>query len=182
MMDCQINRFPDNRFVSFLRCLLLFVLAFACIAGAKKQPATSVRFYAEGSSQDSPVFGMAVNLHNPDRVAYISKIAAISERDVVGIFPFPATDGTAGCAFRLDEHGTISLDTLSVEKRGTTLVAMVNGRHVIDILVDKRVSDGVITIPRGLAAAEIDQLAKAFPVVGGKKVPEGRVELPTKGL
>ncbi|MDP9291529.1 MAG: hypothetical protein M3O82_04090 [Verrucomicrobiota bacterium] len=171
MMVCKFNRFPDNRAVLAVRRIVLVVVAFSLVAGAKKQPKTTVRFFTESSVHDSAVFGNPVQLRNPDRVTYISKIPAISERDIAGVFPFPAADGTAGCAFQLDEHGTIMLDTLSVEKRGTTLLAMVNGRRVIDILIDKRVADGLVTIPRGLAALEIDQLVKAFPVIGGKKAP-----------
>jgi len=34
-----------------------------------------------------------------------------------------------------------------VAKKGTLLIASINGRQVADITIDQRVSDGVVTIP-----------------------------------
>lgn len=152
-----------------LRFLLLIPLAILSIAAAKKRPEVTVRFFTETNPQDTNAFATPVTLRYPPRQVYIDKIAAISERDIVGIYPFPAADGTMGCAFKLDEHGRIGLDTLSVEKRGTSLVAVVNGRQVIDMQIDRRVSDGFVTIPNGLTPLEIAMLQKKYKVIGGGK-------------
>ena len=94
---------------------------------------------------------------------------SITEREISGIFPFPASDGTMGCAFKLDDHGRVWLDTLSIEKKGMALVAMVNGRIVCDMLIDKRVADGIISIPNGLTNEDITILKKKFKVIGTGK-------------
>jgi hypothetical protein len=100
---------------------------------------------------------------------YVDEIAAISEQDIIGIYPFAVADGTGGCSFKLDDHGTIGLDTLSMAKRGTLLIATINGRQVADILIDKRVSDGIVTIPGGITTDEMKDMLKKFALIGGKK-------------
>lgn len=138
------------------------LLALGLIAAGKKEPEVMVRFFTEANAKDTGSFSVPVMFQNPPRRGYISKIPNLSERDVRGIYLFPGNDGTIGCAFYLDEHGTVMLDTLSVEKRGTSLLAIVNGRQVIDMLIDRRVSDGIVTIPRGLTPEEGNLLKKAF--------------------
>ena len=152
-----------SRFFQFLPLLLL---AIFCTAGAKKKPGPSVRFYAEASERDTSTFAVPVMLQYPPRQAWVDKIPVINEHDIAAIYPFPADDGTMGCAFKLDEHGTLMLDTLSVEKRGTSVVAVVNGRQVIDMQIDRRVSDGVITVPHGLSPQDIALLTKKYKVLG----------------
>lgn len=152
-----------------MKLLQVFALILLCggmMGMAKKKPVVTVRFHTEANPRDTDTFTAPVQLQNPPRRSQISKIPDISENDVAAIFPFPAADGTAGCAFKLNNHGTMALDTLSIDRRGTSLVALINGRQVIDLQIDKRVSDGVITIPAGLAAAEIVLLEKKFPILG----------------
>lgn len=145
----------------------LFLLLF--VAGAKKQPKSTVRFHTEGNARDTEVFSVPATLMYPPREAFLSKVADISEMNVVSIYPFPAADGTMGCAFQLDTNGRIALETLSVNKRGSSLVAFVGGRQVVDMQVDQKVTDGIVTIPRGLAPAEIQALEKRFKDMGKKK-------------
>jgi hypothetical protein len=153
------------------RLLIISLLAFLCVAAGKKQPQLTVRFFAEANRRDTDEFAIPVNLQYPPHVAYIDKIPVVSERDIAAIYPFNATDGTMGCAFKLDDHGTLALDTLSIERRGTSLVAMVNGRQIIDMQIDRRVSDGVLTIPRGLTTQEIARLQKKFKTLGQERKP-----------
>ena len=148
---------------------ILPLAALLFVAGAKKQPPVTVRFHVEGNAQDTNVFTTPVTLQNPARQAFIDKIPVISERDIQSIFPFEAGDGTLGCAFKLDDHGRIALDTTSLDKRGTSLVAFVNGRQVVDMVIDKHVSDGIISIQRGLTSVDIMTLQKKYPILGAAK-------------
>jgi hypothetical protein len=141
-------------------------LVLLFVAAGKKEPPFTVRFYAETNAKDTESFATPVQLQYPPRKAYIQKVPAISERDIVAIYPFQASDGSMGCAFKLDDHGRIAIDSLSIEKRGTSLVAVVNNRQVIDMLIDKRVSDGIITIPRGLSVQEAMMMQLKFKIIG----------------
>jgi hypothetical protein len=146
--------------------LLVPVLALLFVAAGKKEPGFSVRFFAEANAQDTDTFASPVQLQYPPRKAFVQKVPVISERDVLSIYPFQASDGTMGCAFKLDDHGRIALDSLSIEKRGSSLVAVVNNRQVIDMLIDRRVSDGIITIPRGLTPQEAVMMQEKFKTFG----------------
>ncbi len=165
------------RFMRFL----LPLLALCLIAGAKK-PKVTVRFHIEVNEVSGAPFMMTSVVPGSDRKVTLSKSAEISEDDIVAIYPFPANDETFGCAFRLDAHGRIALDSLSNDARGAMLVAFVNTRAVTAMLVDKRVSDGIITINRGLTREEAILLIKTFPVLGqsAQKKPKKGVYVPPK--
>ncbi len=161
---------------------LLLSAALLLVAGAKK-PTVPVRFYAETNARDGSSFAQPVALLGSAKQVYVSKVPVLSERDIVGVYPVLAPDGSMGCAFKLDEHGRIALEGMSVEKRGQMLIAVVNGRHVLDMIIDDRKSDGIIYIPRGLEVIEVSLLTKKFPVMGvkkGKKAP--KPEAPAKLL
>ncbi|XHR29244.1 MAG: hypothetical protein ACFUZC_01500 [Chthoniobacteraceae bacterium] len=158
---------------------LIPLLALCLIAGAKK-PKVAVRFHIEVNEVSGAPFIMTSAVPGSDRKVTLSKTAEINEDDIVAIYPFPVDDGTFGCAFRLDTHGRIALDSLSNDARGAMLVGFVNARAVTAMLVDKRVSDGVITMNRGLTQEEAILLTQAFPVLGqgGKKKPKKGVYIP----
>ena len=68
-----------------------------------------------------------------------------------------ATAGIGGFAaqprfFQLDEHGRVALDSLSIERRGSSLFVFINGRLITELEIDKRVADGKIYVPFGLTA------------------------------
>ena len=144
------------------------LLALCLVAAAKKEPAAGgakVRFYTEGVAGDVNTFPDPIILQDPLRKIYREKIASISERDVAGIWPFTTTDGSIGCVFILNDAGKAALDKLSVEKRGSSLTAMVNDRMIINLLIDRRISDGVLVIPNGMTVQEGLQLKKSFKVI-----------------
>lgn len=149
-----------------LRFLLPLLALLFVAAAKKKEPEVTIRFHTEVRQHGGESFVVPVMLQNPPRRTFISKVPAISERDVVAIYPFPAPDGTMGCALKLDEHGRIALDTLSVESRSSALIGIVNGRQVVEMQIDKRVSDGILTIPSGILLPEIQQLEKKFRIMG----------------
>jgi hypothetical protein len=150
------------------RFFLILLLGLCCMGMGKKKPELDIRFYTETSQSDTGAFAAEVTLLTGRRT-YLDQVAAISEHDIAGIYPFPAQDGSAGCSFKLDARGTIALDTLSVAKRGTYLVAVIDGRQVVDIMIDQRVSDGIVTIANGITLDEVKQMEKQFSVIGTKK-------------
>jgi hypothetical protein len=154
--------------------LLFCVVAALCCAGfGRKEFAISVRFYAEPRGVDSGRFASPVTLRNPPRAAFIEKIPTIHERHIKSVYPFAAPDGTSGCAFELDASGRLALDVLSTERRGSSVVAFVatkGGTHqVIDMVIDRTVKDGIITIQRGLTELEVAAITRQWPVMEGKK-------------
>lgn len=149
-----------------MRPYFLIAALSLCFLGMSKKQTVSIRFHTETSKQDSETFAMPVKLQNLRRDTYLNRIPDLSERQIKGIMPFQSGDGTWGCVFQLDTMGKLRLDTLSSEHRGEALVVFVatkNGLHqVTDILIDRPVTDGIITIPSGLTDMEVQIMIKQF--------------------
>ena len=158
------------RFRVLLPVLLLSVF---CLGFGKKTPPLTIRFYTETSEQDTSSFAAVVVLLN-GTPTHIDQVAVIAERDILAIYPFTAADGTMGCALKLDTHGTIALDSVTVAKRGSLLVSTINERQVADIMIDARVADGVITIPAGIQPAELKAMKDKFPILGQPEKKKGK--------
>ena len=150
--------------------LPLLALIFMAAAG---KPPLSIRFHTTADAREGEPFVMSIKVPNAPGEVTIHKVPEISEQDVTAVYPFGAPDGTLGCAFKLDTHGSIGLDTMSVEKRGSVVLAMINGRVVTAMKIDRRVSDGIITISSGLTEQEVAMLQSRFRTMG-QKVPLSR--------
>ncbi len=138
-----------------------------------KKAEVSIRFHTEANANDSEAFSIPVNLLYQRRQVYLSRVPDFSEKQIDRIFPFPAKDGSWGCVFKLNPQGRIRLETMSGEIRGSALVVFIatkaGRRQVTDMIIDRPVSDGIITIPRGLTAFEVEALKKEFKTVGEKE-------------
>ncbi len=143
---------------------LVFAAALLCTGGAKK-PVVDLRIHGEGIAAEAPTFAFPATLLN-GRETYLSRMPLITQREVRSIYPFPAADGSEGVYLKLDNHGTGLLQQHTMERRGRTLVVLLNGRQVTNLLVDRPVTDGIVSIPRGLSPEDIALLRTAFPVIG----------------
>jgi hypothetical protein len=147
----------------------VFCLVFALTGAAAKQRHCTFRVHAQANPQDTDVFSMSARSMSPRKDIAIQKLAWITEYDVMAFSPYPAQDGTFGALFQLDEHGSVVLDTLSVERRGGFLFVFINGRMITELQIDKRVSDGKIYIPSGLTAADVELMKKQWRLLGQRK-------------
>jgi hypothetical protein len=153
--------------------LFLLLLAAYLGLGMSTKPTITVRFHVETNARDGDSFALPVNLANARRRTHVERIPAISERQVTSIYPFLTGDGSWGCTFKLDAEGRIRLETLSSEQRGLAIVVFTStktGLHqVTDMVIDRPVTDGIITIPTGLSDGEVIALQKQFDLIGQKK-------------
>jgi hypothetical protein len=158
------------------RFVCLIALALASMGMAHKPPGITVRFYVEANKQDSETFSTPVKLRNPPRAAFMEKIPAVSERSFKAIFPFRAADGTWGCSFKLDDQGRLDLEMVSSSKRGYAIVPVTTtqvGKHQFnEMVIDRPVKDGIITIPSDVTELEMADLKKAYPIIG--QAPKGK--------
>jgi hypothetical protein len=166
---------------SILALALALGLASPGQAAAKKQSAVAVRFYAEGGAEGGD-FSQPVELLNPKRQTFMQSMPLVTEREILSFYPFQARDnsGTFGASFRLDPHGTNLLSEHTMSRRGSYILAYFNGRHVVDLYVDRAVDDGVITIPSGLSANDISLLEISFPLMGHEKEKPAKKPKPPK--
>jgi hypothetical protein len=163
---------------------LLFLLTIFCLMlllGTQAQAGTSnkkkdlftIRIHGEGSPEDGEKFTVPMTLLDGKKT-YLSILPLLNEHDIKAVYPFRAPDGSGGAYLRLDAHGANLLTEYSIEHmgRGGILAVMVNGRQVIDLLVDKPVRDGVFVIPYGLTMAEEAHLVNAYPIIGHENDPK----------
>jgi hypothetical protein len=138
---------------------VLVGLASASLGHAKTH--STFRVHAEANPRNGPVF--STQLKFLGRMVTIEKVPTLSENDVTGFQAYRATDGTQGALFQLNEHGRLALDTASVERRGGLLFVFINGRPILELQVDRRVTDGRFYIASGLTANDIELLKKDWP-------------------
>ena len=145
------------------------IVALLTISATGKDRHCIFRVHAEANPQDTAVFSSSIRALFSGKQVAIERIPRLSERDVVAFYPYSASDGTYGVLFQLDEHGRIALDALSVERRGSLLFVLINGRPITELQIDRRVSDGRIYIASGLTKADIDLMKKDWRLIGEKK-------------
>jgi len=145
------------------------IVALLAVSATGKDGHCIFRLHAEANPRDTAVFSSSVRASFSGKQVAIERIPRLSERDVVAFYPYSASDGSYGALFQLDEHGRVALDALSVERRGTLLFVLINGRPITELLIDRRVSDGQIYIPSGLTKADIDLMKKDWRLIGEKK-------------
>ena len=150
-------------------CVFVFCLAFALVDAAAKERHCTFRVHAQANPQDTDVFSIAARATSSGKDVAMEKTPWITEHDVMAFSPYPAKDGSFGALFQLDEHGSVVLDTLSVERRGRFLFVFINGRMITDLQIDKRVSNGRIYVPSGLTAADIELMKKQWRLPGQPK-------------
>src|SRR4051812_8499256 len=103
------------------RLLLILLAAAALFTAMAKKEDLRVRFHVETSSRDTEQFAMPAVLQHPERKTFVERTPAISERHVIGMYPFLAPDGTYGCVLKLDPDGRIALEAVTTQQRGRAL-------------------------------------------------------------
>jgi hypothetical protein len=145
------------------------IVAFLAVSATGKDRHCSFRVHAEANPNDTATFSSSVKAMVSGKTVAIERMPRLSERDVVAFYPYPTADGNFGALFQLDDHGRLALDTVSVERRGSLLFVLINGRAVTELQIDQRVSDGRIYVASGLTKADIELMKKCWRLIGEKK-------------
>jgi hypothetical protein len=139
------------------------------VSAQARQSHCMLRIHAQANAQDTSSFSTAIRAKLSGKEVAIEKMARLNERDVVAFAAYAAPDGTYGALFQFDEHGRLTLDALSVERRGGFLFVFINGRAITELQIDKRVADGKIYIPSGLTAADLKLMKKDWKMIPTKR-------------
>jgi hypothetical protein len=154
--------------MKLLRASALLALIAIFPASAKDRHCM-FRLHVEGNSRDTATFSTSVRAQFSGKETAIERMARITEHDVAAFYPYQVAKDNYGALFQLDEHGTIALDTLSVERRGSLLFVFINGRPITELQIDKRVSDGQVYVASGLTKADIELMKKDWRLIGQRK-------------
>ncbi|HEX3816952.1 MAG TPA: hypothetical protein VHW03_01550 [Chthoniobacterales bacterium] len=152
-------------------CKGLVAICFFLLAAGSASASShcTFRVHVSTNANDGEVFAQEFRSLSGKKV-FIERSAWLSEHDVASFYPYRAADGSYGALLQLDDHGRAILDSLSMERRGSTLFVFVDGRPLTEMLVDRRVADGKIYLPSGLTQADIKLMTKDWKITGhGKK-------------
>jgi hypothetical protein len=150
-------------------CASAFLAFLAVSFVAAKSRHSMFRVHVEANPNDTAAFAVSVPARFLGQEISIERVPRITEHDVVAFYPYSAPDGTYGALFQLDGHGTLVLDTLSIERRGELLFVFIDGRSITELQIDRRVSDGRIYIASGLTKADIKLMKKDWPLIGRRR-------------
>ncbi len=146
---------------------LILALFAASVAGKDRHP--TFRVHAEANPNDTATFSSSVRALFSGKQVAIERMPRLSERDVVAFYPYSAGEGNYGALFQFDDHGRLALDALSIERRGSLVFVLINGRPITELQIDRRVSDGRIYIESGLTKADIELMKKEWRLIGQQR-------------
>lgn len=159
--------------VSIMGKLLPFLLVFlslfpvtASASGGKKPPPMSFRIHAETHPRDTEVFAMPLSIGNPPVNVFIERMALVTENEVKAMYPFESQLGGYGVYFQLDAHGTKVWETITTSRRDGFLAVVFNGRPVSRLRLGRPVQDGIVMVPGGVTAEEVQAMAQRYPFIG----------------
>lgn len=154
-----------RRLLSFLVVFIAFAPVPPAAAGSSKKPEAGVSFHLETTEGEDPK--MVFQQVAAGKVRYFRRSAEIVTNDIVAYSPFPADDGlTYGAVCQINRGATGRLAAVSAANTGSWLVAMVNGRIVDAVVIDKKVEDGFIVIWKGITLPEVKAFDKLKPRIG----------------
>lgn len=158
----------------FLSLILVFSVALLspALAGGKASRKASVTFHMQTDATENPKMIFAQEMNG--QTLYFRRSPEVSTRDISLYSPFPAEGGAGdfGAVFRLKGSAVGRLSAITNVNQGRWLAAMINGRIVDGVLVDKQIDDGVLVVWRGMTLEDITALDKTLARIGeegGKK-------------
>jgi len=148
--------------------LLLLCPALTAQAGGKKGAKSGISFHLQAEQTDNPkmVFAQPTN---GQQVPY-RRNPEFTTKDIAAFNPFPSQDGEGfGAVLQLKPSARNRLAAVSNANVNRWMLAMVNGRVVDAVIVDKQINDGILVIWKGIGQAEIDTFDHQVPRIGEKK-------------
>lgn len=154
------------------RLLAIAVLALfpglTAHASGKKGDATTISFHLQADDTDNPklIFPQAT----AGKQVFYRRGPDVNFKDIAAFSPFPSQDGEGiGIVVQLKPHAKNRLAALTNGAVNRWMLAMVNGRIVDAVIIDREISDGRLVIWKGIGAAEIDVLDEKIPRIGEEK-------------
>jgi hypothetical protein len=160
-----------SRLFEWLAVCTVLIGLCGCAGMMEGGPKAVVRFHFEtsGGVANRNAFSMPLFVGTGDRArrVQVEVTPAVTELLVSAYAGALVEDGTYGGLFKLNANGRIALEELTSSNRGRLVVVFVGARgkgmrQVVDMRVDRVISDGVIPIPRGLTEKEDEMFRKAF--------------------
>ncbi|MCW1886640.1 hypothetical protein OKA04_18015 [Luteolibacter flavescens] len=153
--------------------LLAIVLLTLCPglvahAGGKKGENAGISFHMQGDPSDNPK--MIFEQFNHGKNMVFRRNPEFMTKDIAAFKPFPSEDGQGfGVVLQLKPNARNRLVAVTNANVNRWMLAVVNGRRVDAVMIDKQVDDGHLVIWKGIGAAEIDAFDTQVPRIGEAK-------------
>ncbi len=152
----------------FAVVLLALCPALTAHAGGKKGEKSGITFHLQGDPTDNPKM-IFPQLTNGQELVY-RRNPEFMLKDIAAFNPFPSQDGEGyGAVLQLKSGAKNRLSAVTAANTNRWMLAMVNGRLVDAVIIDKQVNDGLLVIWKGIGAAEIEAFDAMVPRLGEKK-------------
>ena len=152
----------NTRLLLPIACLLFCTLPSAA-SGKKGESGISFHLETEEGGNPKMVFSQLTN----GEQRWFQQTPEVSTRDIVAFSPFPSDEeGTYGVVLQLDKRGANRLAAFTAANPQRWLVAIVNGRVVDAVIIDKQISDGILVIWKGVTLPEVKAFDKVKPRLG----------------
>jgi hypothetical protein len=157
---------------SFLTLMLAGLPLSSALAGGKKDPEVDISFHMEAEEGDNPKMTF-IQLTAGKQLRF-RRTSELNMRDVSNFNVFPSRDGEGyGLLLQLKPGAVNRIAAVTNINQNRWLLAMVNGRVVDAVIIDKPINDGQLVIWKGISQAEVGQLDETLPRIGEKK-PRGK--------
>ncbi len=145
--------------------LLLAALPFSpALAGGKKDNQVKITFHIQADPNENPKL-----IFQHERF-FFRRLSEVSEKDITHFNPFPSRDGEGyGILFQLKPNAATRINAVTADNINRWLLAMVNGRVVDAVFIEKPVNDGQLVIWKSIGEGEVQAMDKKFPRIGEKK-------------
>jgi hypothetical protein len=137
----------------FIITLLSLSLASPLFAFGKKPPKNSLTFHIQAHSTDNPK--MIFPLPMGGKRLFFQKSPITFTKEIAAFLPFFAEDGTAQ-----------RIAAITTQNRQKWIVAMLNGRPVDAVYVEKPVTDGRLVVWQGMKQGEVVAFDYIIPHIG----------------
>ena len=151
-----------RRFI--LSILAITMAAPSAFAMGKRPEKNRLTFHLEGDVTDGPKMVFPLPMGNKKR--FFRKSPLTFTKEIVSFKHFVAEDGAFGATFSFDQAAFNRIAALTTQNQGKWLVAMLNGRPVDAVFIDRPIQDGRLVIWQGIKQVEIIRFEYAFPLTG----------------
>ncbi|MGF1656435.1 MAG: hypothetical protein ACFCU3_05580 [Verrucomicrobiales bacterium] len=159
---------PHPRTAALIIGLLAAAIFIPQAEAGSRKPKVSIRIHEMAATGDGPSFSVPVKPKGTNLEVPMSRLALVTEKDILGVYPYQNAQGQPAVALFLNPHGRLAVTT-ATHRQGQRLFLFVNGRHVVDLVVDRQIQDGILTIPQGLTTEEAQLIQRSFKSAGDKK-------------
>jgi hypothetical protein len=130
----------------------------------KRPQKNRLTFHIQGDRTDGQKMVFPVPMGN--KKLFFRKTPLTATKEIVSLKHFVAEDGNYGATFTFEKAAAGRIAAITTSNQDKWLVAMLNGRPVDVVFVDRPVVDGRLVIWQGIKQGEIIRFEYAMPITG----------------